>query len=325
MINFVIRRVIYAVLVLFGVNLVTFFLFFSVNTPEDMARLQLGGRHVTQQAIERWEAARGYDKPLYFNAGAQGVGKLTDTVLFNTSSDFLRLDMGHTNDGRDIRHELAVRFGPTAAVAVPVFIIAIGVSIVLGLGMVMFRQTALDTVAVIALVGLMSISSLFFVIVGQYIFASLMRITPLSGYAPPPDMVRFLVLPVIIAVLSLLGPNTRLYRAIFLEELGRDYVRTARAKGVSELTVLFRHVLRNSLIPIITAAGLLLPALFAGSVLLETFFGIPGLGLFTIDGIRNQDFSIVRAMVFVGSFLYVFAYLLTDLAYAWSDPRVRMQ
>jgi peptide/nickel transport system permease protein len=152
-----------------------------------------------------------------------------------------------------------------------------------------------------------------------------MAIMPLSGYAPPPGMFKFLMLPIVVYVLSQLGPDTRLYRTIFLEEMGKDYVRTARAKGLSEIAVLLRHVLRNSLIPIITSAGLLLPVLLVGAIVLESFFGIPGLGSFTIDGINNQDFGIVRAMVFFGSFIYVLTYLLTDFAYAWADPRVRLQ
>jgi peptide/nickel transport system permease protein len=325
MIAYLIRRTLYAVLVLIGINFVTFVLFFSVNTPDDMARLQLGGKRVAAEAIERWKAERGYDKPLYFNAKAGGLGKLTDTVFFESSAGILRLDFGKTVEGRDIGWELSKRVWPTLALSIPVFIIAVGLSIVLALGMMMFRYSALDTIGVVALVALMSISSLFFIITGQFVFGRLMAITPLSGFAPSEGMAKFLVLPVLVYVLSQLGPDTRLYRTIFLEELSKDYVRTARAKGLSETIVLMRHVLRNSLIPIITSAGLLLPVLLVGAIVLESFFGIPGLGSFTIDGINNQDFGIVRAMVFFGSFLYVLTYLLTDFAYAWADPRVRLQ
>lgn len=325
MIAYLIRRTIYSLLVLAGINLVTFFLFFSVNTPEDMARLQLGGKRVAPEAIERWKAARGYDKPLYLNPRATGIGMLTDTVFFESSAGILHLDFGKTVEGRDIGWELGQRVFPTLAMATPVFIIAIGISIVFALGLMLFRYSALDTAGVVLLVALMSISSLFFIITGQFVFGRLMAITPLSGYTPPPGMFKFLVLPIAVYVLSQLGPDTRLYRTIFLEEMSRDYVRTARAKGLSEIAVLLRHVLRNSLIPIITSAGLLLPVLLVGAIVLESFFGIPGLGSFTIDGINNQDFGIVRAMVFFGSFLYVVTYLLTDFAYAWADPRVRLQ
>jgi peptide/nickel transport system permease protein len=325
MINYLIRRTLYSTLVLMGINFVTFFLFFSVNTPESMARLQLGGKYVTQEAVQRWEAERGYDRPLYFNAGAMGLNKISDTVFFASSINILRLDFGKTNEGRNILNEFRLRILPTLAVAVPVFIVAMGLSIIFALGMMMFRGTPLDVISVIALVALMSVSSLFFIIVGQFVFAKLMRVMPSSGYAPPPEMFKFLVLPAVIAVLIQIGPNTRLYRTIFLEELNKDYVRTARAKGLSEFAVLLRHVLRNALIPIITSAGLLLPVLLTGSIVIENFFCIPGLGMFTVDGITGEDFSIVRAMVFLGSFVYVATYLLTDFAYAWSDPRVRLK
>jgi len=325
MIAYLIRRTIYSLLVLAGINFVTFFLFFSVNTPEDMARLQLGGKRVAAEAIDRWKAEHGYDKPLYLNTKAGGLSALTDTVFFESSAGILRLDFGKTVEGRDIGRELGQRVFPTLAMATPVFIIAVGLSIVFALGMMLFRYSYLDTVGVVVLVALMSISSLFFIITGQFVFGRLMAITPLSGFAPPPGMFKFLVLPVVVYVLSQLGPDTRLYRTIFLEEMSKDYVRTARAKGLSEITVLLRHVLRNSLIPIITSAGLLLPVLLVGAIVLESFFGIPGLGSFTIDGINNQDFGIVRAMVFFGSFMYVLTYLITDFAYAWADPRVRLQ
>ncbi len=246
-------------------------------------------------------------------------------MFVESSVNILRFDFGRTVEGRDIAWELSKRIVPTLAMATPVFIIAIGLSIVFGLGMMMFRYTKLDTIGVVVLVALMSISSLFFIITGQFVFGRLMAVTPLSGFAPAPSMFKFLVLPVVVYVLSQLGPDTRLYRTIFLEEMSKDYVRTARAKGLTETVVLVRHVLRNSLIPIITSAGLLLPVLLVGAIVLESFFGIPGLGSFTIDGINNQDFGIVRAMVFFGSFLYVFTYLLTDVAYAWADPRVRLQ
>lgn len=325
MLSYVIRRAIYALLVLAGVNLLTFILFFSINTPEDMARMQLGGRRVSHEAVERWKAERGFDRPYYFNAHEKGAAKLTNTVFFESSVRLLRFDFGKTNEGRDIAHELVERLAPTVAVATPVFILTVGISIVFALGLVMFRGTRLDTVGVVLLVALMSISSLFFIIIGQFVFAKVLKQMPISGYVPGPGMFTFTMLPIVVLVLARLGPDSRLYRSIYLEELGKDYVRTARAKGLPETVVLLRHVLRNSLIPIITSSGLLLPVLFAGAIVTETFFGIPGLGSFTIEGITQQDFNIVRAMVFFGSVIYIFAFLLTDIAYSWADPRIRLQ
>jgi peptide/nickel transport system permease protein len=147
---------------------------------------------------------------------------------------------------------------------------------------------------------------------------------PMNGFAPGLDAIRFLALPILLSLLSRLGGEARLYRAMFLEEVGKDYVRTARAKGLSEQMVLFRHVLRNALIPIITSAGAYLPFVFMGSLVFESFFGIPGLGAFVIEAISGQDFAIVRTMVFLGAVLYIATNALIDVAYTWVDPRVRL-
>jgi peptide/nickel transport system permease protein len=171
---------------------------------------------------------------------------------------------------------------------------------------------------------MLSISSLFYIIVGQYFFSRLLKLVPINGYAAGLDAVKFLILPVLLSLLSRLGGEARLYRAMFLEEIGKDYVRTARAKGLSEQIVLFRHVLRNALIPIITSAGSYLPYVFMGSLVFESFFGIPGLGAFVIEAITGQDFAIVRTMVFLGAVLYIATNALIDIAYTWVDPRVRL-
>jgi peptide/nickel transport system permease protein len=171
---------------------------------------------------------------------------------------------------------------------------------------------------------MLSISSLFYIIVGQFLFSRVMRLVPISGYAGGLDAVRFLILPVFLSLLSRLGGEARLYRAMLLEEIGKDYVRTARAKGLAEHVVLFRHVLRNALIPIITSAGAYLPYVFLGSLVFESFFGIPGLGAFVIEAIAGQDFAIVRSMVFLGAVLYILSYVLIDILYTLVDPRVRL-
>jgi peptide/nickel transport system permease protein len=324
MLAYVVRRLIYAAAVLAGVNLLVFMLFFSVNTPEDMARLQLGGKRVTAEAVDRWKAERGYDKPLYFNAGMPGIGSLTETVFAETTIQMLRFDFGKTVEGRDIAEDIRERMPITFAIGIPVFLLTVGVSILFSLGLVLFRGTKLDAAGVVLLVTLMSISSLFFIIMGQFVFSKLLRLAPLSGYVPGPELVKFVLLPIAVLVVARLGPDARLYRAIYLEELGKDYVRTARSKGLTEFAVLFRHVLRNSLLPIITASASLLPVVLGGAIVTETFFALPGLGALTIEGITQQDFGIVRAMVFFGSTLYVAAYLATDLLYAVADPRIRL-
>jgi peptide/nickel transport system permease protein len=172
---------------------------------------------------------------------------------------------------------------------------------------------------------LLSISGLFYIIAGQWLFAKVLRWVPYSGFTGGWDSVRFLILPVVVAVISGLGSEARFYRTLFLEEIGKDYVRTARAKGLNERAVLFRHVLRNAMLPILTGTVSAIPLLFMGSLIAESFFGIPGLGSYTIDAINAQDFSIVRAMVFLGSALYIVGLLLADISYTLADPRVRFE
>ena len=172
---------------------------------------------------------------------------------------------------------------------------------------------------------MMSISSLFYIIFGQWLVAKVWQLVPISGYVGGIDSWPFLVLPVLIGVFAGLGASARWYRTLFLEEIGRDYVRTARAKGVSERVVLFRHVLKNAMIPILTGVVVVIPLLFMGSLLIESFFGIPGLGSYTIEAIQAQDFAVVRAMVFIGSLLYIVGLVLTDISYTVVDPRVRLE
>ena len=326
MVNYLIRRVFYGVLVLIGVNLVTFMLFFSVNTPDDMARLNIGGKRVTQEQVLKWKVERGYDKPLYWNAGADGAKKATDTVFWDRSVSLMALDFGRSDSksATDIGHEIKTRMLISLQLAVPLFLLQIFVSVAFALLLVFFRHSAIDFWGVVTCVLMLSISALFYIIVGQFLFSRVYHLVPISGFESGWDAARFLVLPVMLSLLSRLGSEGRLYRAMFLEELGRDYVRTARAKGLSEPKLLFDHVLRNALIPILTSAGSYLPFVFLGSLVFESFFGIPGLGSYVIEAITGQDFAIVRSMVFVGSLIYIASYIVIDVAYTWVDPRVRL-
>ena len=326
MLNFILRRIGYGVLILLGVNLFTFVLFFAVNTPDDMARLNLGGKRVTQQAIEKWKAERGYDKPLYLNPTKQGTEQITDTIVWDRSVSLFALKFGRADSesAGDIGHEVGERMGVSLQMALPLFVLQVIASTAFALLLVMFRNSRLDFWGVVSCVLMLSISSLFYIIVGQYLFSRVLKLTPISGYAPGLDAVKFLLLPVGLSLIARLGGEARLYRAMFLEEISKDYVRTARAKGLSEATVMFRHVLRNALIPIVTSAGAYLPYVFLGSLVFESFFGLPGLGAYVIEAIGKQDFAIVRTMVFVGSLLYIATYALIDIAYTWVDPRVRL-
>jgi peptide/nickel transport system permease protein len=323
MLAYLVRRLLYALPILIGVNVITFALFFIVNTPDDMARMQLGVKRVTPEAIDKWKAQRGYDKPLFINEAASGSAVFTDTIFFSKSARMFAGDFGRAEDGRDIAREISSRMGPSLAIALPTFILGLLVTVSFALMLTFFRASYLDFWGVVLCVALMSISGLFYIIGGQFLISKMWKLVPISGYGGGLDAWKFVILPVLIGVISGIGSSTRWYRTIFLEEISRDYVRTARAKGLSELAVLFRHVLRNAMIPILTGVVVVIPLLFMGSLLTESFFGIPGLGSYTIDAINAQDFAVVRAMVFIGSVLYIVGLILTDLSYTFVDPRIR--
>lgn len=326
MFKYLTRRLAYGLAILVGVNLLTFFLFFTVNTPDDMARLNIGGKRVSHEQIDKWKAERGYDKPLYWDASREGAQRLTHTVFWERSVSLMLLEFGRSDARQavDIGHEIKTRMGVSLQLAVPIFVLQLIVSVAFALLLTFFRNSRIDFWGVVLCVLMLSISSLFYIIVGQFFFSRVLRLVPINGYEPGLDALKFLALPIALSLLSRLGGEARLYRAMLLEEVGKDYVRTARAKGLSEPVVLMRHVLRNALIPIITSAGAYLPYVFLGSLVFESFFGIPGLGAFVIDAITGQDFAIVRTMVFLGALLYIASNALIDVVYTWVDPRVRL-
>jgi peptide/nickel transport system permease protein len=325
MLHYIVRRLLYAIPILVGVNVFTFLLFFVVNSPDDMARMHLGQKRVTPEAIEKWKAEKGYDKPLLVDPAAPGAGKFTETIFFEKSVRLFWFDFGAADDGRDISYEIGMRMWPSLAIAVPSLLVGLACYLTFALSLAFFRATYIDFIGVVFCVAAMSISGLFYIIGGQYLVSKLWNLVPISGYGDGLDTWRFVLLPAAIGVIGGIGASTRLYRTIFLEEISKDYVRTARAKGISEPGVLFRHVLRNGLIPILTGVVVALPTLFIGSLVLESFFGIPGLGSYTIDAIEAQDFAVVRSMVFLGSVLYIVGLILTDISYTLADPRVRLQ
>lgn len=324
MFAYIVRRLLFAIPILIGVNFITFALFFMVNTPDDMARAQLGAKQTTPEMIEAWKAGRGYDKPLFLNIEASGHDMLSDTLFAQETMKLFSFDFGQSDAGRQISADIGERMWPSLAIALPTFIIGLVTNIAIALLIVLFRGSALDKAAMAVAVAIMSISGLFYIIAGQLLFSKVWHWVPISGYAEGVDGLKFLILPVLIGVFAGIGAGTRWYRSIFLEEINKDYVRTARAKGLSEISVLFRHVLQNGLLPILTGVVVVIPTLFMGSLIMESFFGIPGLGSYTIDAIRAQDFGIVKAMVFLGSVLYIVGLILTDISYTYFDPRVKL-
>ncbi len=324
MLSYIIKRILYAIPILIGVNLITFMLFFMVNTPDDMARSQLGAKRVTPEMIESWKADKGYDKPLFLNHKASGTEKLTETLFVQESLKLFSFDFGLSDANRNIMEDIKERMIPSLSIALPTFVIALITNISLALLLVLFRGSTLDTGMMVIAVMIMSISGLFYIIAGQVLFSKIWHWVPISGYAEGWGAVKFVILPVMIGVFSGIGSGVRWYRSIFLEQINQDYVRTARAKGLSELRVLFGHVLGNGMLPILTGVVVVIPTLFMGSLIMESFFGIPGLGSYTIDAINAQDFAIVKAMVFLGSVLYIIGLILTDISYTLFDPRVKL-
>lgn len=320
---YLIRRLLYLLPILIVINVLTFTLFFVVNSPDAMARLHLGVKRVTPEAIHQWKAAHGYDRPVLVNWKRDGVARFTETIFFEKSVSLFLFEFGHADDGRDIGVDIRRRMGPSLAIAIPTLIIGLAMNITASFILAFFRATYIDYWGVILSVALMSISALFYIISGQFFFSKMLRLVPISGFGDGWDMTKFLILPVIVGLIAGIGSGTRWYRTLFLEEMGKDYVRTARAKGLSEGEVLFGHVLKNAAVPILTGVVALLPLLFLGALITESFFGIPGLGSYTIDAINSQDFGIVRSIVFLGSVLYIAGLILTDITYTWVDPRVR--
>jgi peptide/nickel transport system permease protein len=439
MMTYIIRRSLYAIPVLFGVNVLVFLLFFFVNSPDHMARAHLGQKRVTPEQIDAWKRERLLHLPYFYNAGWRRIGslpaaetdnqaefptagageyalvieapatqraapsrtvrlqssqperlvlpadfdthgtvslssdaptrrfrlhltpgasaeppalhitftlavpapmhrvlleykeplpllaRLTRTIFFQRSVKMLAFQYGPSDDGKDIGAEILKRIGPSLSITVPAFVLGLFLEILVAMGIAVYRGTYVDYWGLTLCVLMMSISTLFYIMGGQVVLGQLLRLVPISGYDYGPYGLKFIALPVIIAVIAGLGGNVRFYRTIFLEEMQRDYVRTARAKGMPEWTVLFVHALKNAMIPILTGVVVSLPFLFAGSLLLESFFAIPRMGSFMIEAIQRQDFAVVQALVSLGSFLYVVGLLLTDISYTLVDPRVHLE
>lgn len=323
---YILRRILYAIPIVIGVNLLTTILFFYVNTPEDMARKILGEKNITKEAIENWKQDHGYNLPVFLNTGEAGLSRITQTIFFQKSAPLLVFDFGKSDRNNiDIGIEVKRRMLPSLAISLPMFAFGIVVDLFLAMMLAYYRGTYLDAWGVVLAVVMMSVSALFYIIGGQYLLGRVLRLFPISGYDTGIHSIKFLILPVATGVLSAVGSGVRFYRTVFLEELNKDYVRTARAKGLSEGTVLFKHALKNAMIPILTNVVVSIPFLFYGSLIMETFFSIPGLGNFTIDAIQAQDFAIVRSMVYLGSILYIIGLILTDISYTLVDPRVRLE
>jgi peptide/nickel transport system permease protein len=306
--------------VVLGVLALLFVLFFLITHPDDIARQALGDK-APAGVIEQWKANHGYDKPLWPWQGGSG-SLLTDHFRRMLTFDFGRSDADDTLIIDRIREGA----GASLSLTVPMFLMGIVLGVGLALFVAFFRETYIDRMGVILCVLAMSVSILLYIIGAQALVAKLLRWFPISGFDPNPEVVlRFLAMPILVGILSGLGGDVRFYRTVFIEETTRDYVRTARAKGAGEMRVMVHHVLRNAMIPILTRVVLAIPFLFTGSLLLEAFFGIPGLGSLTVDAIHANDFSTLRTMVYISSLLFIVGQIAVDVSYAVVDPRVRLE
>ncbi len=324
--TFAFKRVVYFLPVILLVNLLTFFLFFVLNPPDMMAKKILGDKNVTPAAIEKWKRDHSYHLPRVYNSEEKGFAKITQTIFVQKSARLLKFDFGKSDrNNLDIGKEIRQRMVPSLTITVPMLFLSLIVCVSTSLIVAFYRGTYVDLWALVLCVFMMSISMLFYIIGGQFIFGKLLKLFPISGYESGLYSWKFVFLPVLVGVISGIGSSVRFYRTIFLEEINKDYIRTARSKGLSEVVILFKHCLKNAMIPLLTNIVMSIPFLFMGSFLLEIFFGIPGLGNFTIEAIDAQDFAIVRSMVFLGSLLYIVGLILTDISYTLVDPRIRFE
>ena len=313
MLRYILRRLFYAILILISVSLVTFVLFYASSSPQQIARRNLSAKNPTPQQIEEWIHQHGYDKPRW----QQFEEHMSQLFL-------LRFGKSDAN-GEDIWERIGTGAPASFLLATLAFFGSLLVTISLALAIAYFRGTYIDGWGTFLCVWMMSIVYLVYIIAGQFLLGKLLKIFPLAGYHSGVQAWKFVMLPAVVSIVGGLGATVRLYRTFFLDEINQDYVRTARAKGVSEWAILFRHVLKNAAIPSLTTTAAAIPALFLGSLLGESLFNIPGLGSYLRDAIDSQDFAVVRAMVFLGAITTIIGYLLTDISYTLVDSRVRLE
>lgn len=309
--HYTIRRLLYAIPIMIGVTLVVFLLFNVVSGDPTAVLL---GKHATPQQMAELRHELGLDRPL--------LVQYLDTLRSAFTFDFGRSWATKQQIAQMIQRGAAA----SLTLSVPAFVIASLAAIAIALLAAFFRGTLLDRSLVVVSVILMSISVLAYILFGQWVFAYKLGWFEITGYEYGfPDCIPYIILPGIIWIVLSIGPDMRFYRTVMLDEVYRDYVRTARAKGLSNRTILFKHVLKNAMIPIITNLVIQLPALILGALLIENFFGIPGLGNITLQAINNSDFPVIKAMTILSSVFYIIFNVITDVLYILVDPRVSLQ
>jgi peptide/nickel transport system permease protein len=322
MLAYVIRRILFVIPVVFGVALVVFILF---NVVGWNAAAQMLGRHATPAEIAVLQQQLGLAGPKWLNWQAARQGPwyhLFDSQFCHYLKQIVTLDFGRSfASNQKISTLILNGILPSLALAVPIFLIETVVAIAIALVAAFYRNTLTDRAIVVSSVIMMSVSYLVYIMVAQQVLAYQWGWFPIWGF----QSVRYLILPVIVGGVSGLGSEVRFFRTVMLDEMYQDYVRTAFAKGCGQRAVLFKHVLKNAMIPILTSVVLAIPFLYSGNLLLETFFGIPGLGYLAVEAINSTDYPVIKATVLIGSILYVFASLITDICYALVDPRIKLR
>ena len=306
---YLIRRLWQMVPTLFGVVLLVFLLFKGFGG--DPAEI-LGGLNATQEQVDAIRQSLGLNEPLWTQFGIF----LKQIVTFDWGRSWA------TNES--VAHLVATRLPATLTVMTPILILETLLAIPFALGVAAVRGSLTDRAVMVVTTVAMSISFLVYVIVGQYFFAFQLGLFPVQGWSDSvwTNLVRYAPLPVLLAVIVSLAPQTRLYRTFFLDEMGQDYVRTARAKGMTERTVQLKHVLRNAMIPILTNVSVSLPGIFVGSFLIEVFFSIPGLGREILLAVNRSDYPVIQAFAIYIAAITMLVNLATDFLYKLVDPRV---
>ena len=312
MLSYILRRTWQMVPTLLGVILLVFFLFkfFGADPVEIMA-----GLRASPERIASLRAQLGLDKPVL----EQLWIFIQQIFTFNWGKSW------STNES--IADIFANRLPATLTIMIPILLLEVALAIVAGLAVAYVRGSLTDRAIMVITTVALSVSFLVYIIVGQYVFGYLLGWFPVQGWTTSvwKNLITYVPLPVFLAVLVSLAPQTRLYRSFFLDEIGQDYVRTARAKGVTENTILFKHVLRNAMIPILTNVATGLPGVFIGSFLIEVFFSIPGLGREILGAVNRGDYPVIQAATVYLAFLTMVINLITDVLYKFADPRVTLK
>ena len=306
---YLIRRLWQMIPTLVGVVLLVFVLFkFFGGDPAEI----LGGLNATPEQVDAIRQQLGLNEPWWVQLG----------IFIKQIATF---DWGKSwATSETVSNLFATRLPATLTVMTPILLLDTLLAVPIALGVAYVRGSLTDRTIMVVTTVALSISFLVYVIVGQYVFGFQLGWFPVQGWSDSTlkNLAVYAPLPVLLAVAVGISPQTRLYRSFFLDELGQDYVRTARAKGLGEGTVLFKHVLRNAMIPILTNIGLQLPGIFVGSFLIEVFFSIPGLGREVLLAVNRSDYPVIQAVTVYLAALTMLINLATDLLYKVVDPRV---